>query len=397
MAKANTISIPSGFNPSDPESVLAAIALMSDDGVDSWDEIQDDVLIIPPAQEVEVETVFSGAYVSYGEVPYALTLPAETFEVASGGFIEVSTSEPINVPSVTVTDEALPPTIQTAGAIVEVPAASVTVEALAPEILTATVVEIPAVIGTATALAPAVVIAESVVVEVPAVATSVQSLAPEVVVGDPHFASVSLLLNMDGSNGSVTFTDSSLNALTVTPTGNAQISTAQVKWGTGALRTTRSGGSLTLPTTALLELPGDFTIEFWVYALQDRGRLLRFSAANSTFEINQNSAAETGGSAYRAYIANAGVELFDNIAFGLTNQSWHHFALTRSGTSLRLFGGGTLYATRTYSGTFTVNGVAGQSNSFIFFDGYIDDFRITKGIARYTANFAPPTEPFPTF
>jgi hypothetical protein len=113
-------------------------------------------------------------------VPYALVLPVETFELATGGFVMIN--EPINVPAVTVTDQALPPTIQTASAIVEVPAASVTVESLAPEILTATVVEIPAVIGTATALVPQVVVVEIVVIQVPAVAVSMQALAPEVVV-----------------------------------------------------------------------------------------------------------------------------------------------------------------------------------------------------------------------
>jgi len=235
-------------------------------------------------------------------------------------------------------------------------------------------------------------------IEVPTVSLAINKATPTieaVAATDPDFANVSLLLHMDGSNGSTTFADSSSNGLTVTASGNAQISTAESKWGTGALRTTRSTGALTLPSTALLELTGDFTIEFWVYAVQDRGRLLGFSAANSRFEINQNSTAETGANAYKAYVYNAGVELFDNVSFGFANQVWHHVALTRSGTSLRLFGGGTLYATRENSGTFTVNGIAGQSSSFIYFDGYIDDLRITKGVARYTANFTPPTAPFP--
>jgi hypothetical protein len=212
---------------------------------------------------------------------------------------------------------------------------------------------------------------------------------------DPDFSSVSLLLHMDGINGLTTFTDSSSNALTVTANGSAQISTAEAKWGTGALRTTRSVGQLTLPSTALLELTGDFTIEFWVYAVQDRGRLVGLGGTNARFEINQNTTAEVGGNAYKIYINNAGVELFDNVAIGLVNQAWRHVALTRSGNDLRLFGGGTLYGTRTHSSTFTVSSVAGQSSNLDYFDGFIDEFRVTKGIARYTANFTPPTAPFP--
>lgn len=212
---------------------------------------------------------------------------------------------------------------------------------------------------------------------------------------DPQFNNVSLLLPMNGSNGSTTFTDASSNVLSVTASGNAQISTAQSRWGTGALRTTRSNGSLVLPSTALLELTGDFTLEFWIYAVQDRGKLINLGPSG-TIELNQNTSAEVGNNAYKVYIRNASIELFDNVAFGLTNQTWHHFALTRSGTSLRLFGGGTLYATATHSGTFTISGISGQSGSFDNFDGYIDDLRITKGFARYTASFAPPSTAFPT-
>jgi hypothetical protein len=181
--KANSIAIPVGFNPRNPASVAAAVALLPDDGLDTYSLAQAAGLnLIGPALVIERLEVSSGSAAQVVDYSYALTLPAETFELASGGFIEVSTSEPINVPAVTVTDEALPPTIQTASAIVEVPAASVTVEALAPEILTATVVEIPAVIRTATALAPEVVVVELVVIQVPAVAVSMQALAPEVVV-----------------------------------------------------------------------------------------------------------------------------------------------------------------------------------------------------------------------
>jgi hypothetical protein len=212
---------------------------------------------------------------------------------------------------------------------------------------------------------------------------------PIVQTTDPDFASVSLLLHMDGANNSTTFTDSSANALTVTPSNNAKISTDVVKYGTGAYRSTSAtNDQLALPSTSLLQLTGDFTIEFWLYALANRGRLFNLAAANSRIEINQD-----GSKPYQFYLYNAGVEIFDNLAVGFSGSSWHHLALTRSGSTLRLFGGGTLYATATHSSTLTPTTVMGSGS--VLFDGYMDDLRITKGVARYTASFTPPAAPFP--
>jgi len=82
---------------------------------------------------------------------------------------------------------------------------------------------------------------------------------------DPHFANVGLLLHMDGSNGSTTFTDSSPNALTVTPSGNAQISTAQSKFGGSSGLFDGTGDFLSPAITSALTFgTGDFTVEAWV-------------------------------------------------------------------------------------------------------------------------------------
>ena len=210
---------------------------------------------------------------------------------------------------------------------------------------------------------------------------------------DPDFASVSLLLHMNGSNDSTTFTDSSSNALTVTASGGAVVSTASPQYGTGALRTTRSGGKLSLPASTTLELTGDFTIEFWLHLVQDKGRLFTLSGASARIEINQNSAAG-GGNAHKLYMYNGGSELFDNLAIGLTLGTYRHVAITRSGTSLRAFGDGTLYQTLTHSATLTLTEIGGATGGD-HLDAFIDDLRITKGVARYTATFTPPTAPFP--
>ena len=63
------------------------------------------------------------------------------------------------------------------------------------------------------------------------IANIIRNAKKTVTGGDPYYSAVSLLLPMDGTNGSTTFTDSSLNGLTVTAVGNAQISTTQSKYG----------------------------------------------------------------------------------------------------------------------------------------------------------------------
>jgi hypothetical protein len=79
--------------------------------------------------------------------------------------------------------------------------------------------------------------------------------------------------------------------------------------------------------------------------------------------------------------------------------SWVHIAATRSGSSFRLFINGTQDGSATSSGIvgstsdyFSVGGTGGTNPDTM--TGYIDDLRITKGYARYTANFTPPTAAF---
>jgi hypothetical protein len=223
-----------------------------------------------------------------------------------------------------------------------------------------------------------------------AVNSSRAGIWPEAQELDPYFANVSLLLHMDGGNGSTTFTDSSSNTRSVAAAGGAQISTAQSRYGTGAFY---AG----VDTTAHLNVGslvsnGDFTVEFYVYPLADRGVLLEFGPDyTNNFQINQNSAAETGFNAFKAYIRINGVELFDNVAFGYAKNQWNYIALTRSGSNVSLFNNGVLYGTRTLSGPVTLKYVG---SNFVnrTVNGYIDELRLTDGIAR---PIEVPTTPFP--
>jgi hypothetical protein len=177
--KANSIAIPVGFNPRNPASVAAAVALLPDDGLDTYSLAQAAGLkLIGPALVIERLEASSGPTVQVVDYSYALTLPAETFSIATGGFIEVFAGGV--VPAAEVTVAALVPGVST-GASVGVPAAGVAVVGLAPVVAAGISVLVPAAGIAVTALAP--VVTSEVSVTLPAAAVAVTALAPTVSAG----------------------------------------------------------------------------------------------------------------------------------------------------------------------------------------------------------------------
>lgn len=215
---------------------------------------------------------------------------------------------------------------------------------------------------------------------------------------DTNIREVSLLLHGNGVNGSTTITDSSLSPKTVTAVGNAQISTAQSKFGGSSIAFDGTGDYLTVPSSTdwTLGSSGDFTIECWVYPNGSQGSNAGIA---STF-TNWGSY----GGRWALTINSLTVRWFDslgNIAMSgsVSSAQWSHLAVSRSGSSIYLFINGALAGTQIVNQAYAtqerliIGSIPGQSD----FNGYIDDFRITKGVARYTSNFTPPTAPFPDF
>lgn len=219
---------------------------------------------------------------------------------------------------------------------------------------------------------------------------------------DLYFNSVSLLLHMDGSNSSTTFTDNSSNTLTVTANGNAKVSTAQSKFGGASAVFDGNGDYLSISSNAVLAFPGDFTIELWVYQVAN-------SLAHGLVVKRDLGAFGTGtwgiyigdGTIYFACLdaQAAGYHSFGTIALN----TWTHVAVSRNGSTIRMFLNGALNNTVTNSINFTnswnlhiaawVGGGGVPTSGWL--NGYIDDLRITKGVARYTASFTPPSAAFP--
>jgi len=225
---------------------------------------------------------------------------------------------------------------------------------------------------------------------------------------DPSFSNISLLLKADGANNSTTFVDSSTNAFAVSRTGNTVISTAQSKFGGSSAYFDGSGDYLSVSSSASLEFgSGNYTVEMWVnptggiangaqkylfgkrQSLSIYGGVLGFLAFNSSLN------------AYRAYyyVTTNGTTWAISAATGyiIPANTWTHLAFVRNGNTFTVFVNGTSAASGTASGTIPSNSqpfVIGSASSADpganGYLGYIDDFRITKGVARYTENFTPP-------
>jgi hypothetical protein len=212
---------------------------------------------------------------------------------------------------------------------------------------------------------------------------------------DPDFASVSLLLHMDGANGGTTFTDSSSFARTVFISGNVQTSTAQSKFGGASALFDGSGDFLSFVAASELEFTGDFTIECFAYPTVTTDKIIAGDGSAGgdaqnvqLFRINSSVVGNL------AFFLN-GTQVFANTAAGITANEWQHLAIARSGSTTRMFVNGTQIGSSntSWTGSFKFSRIGGEFN--LDYQGYIDEFRITKGVARYTANFTPPTAPFP--
>jgi hypothetical protein len=216
---------------------------------------------------------------------------------------------------------------------------------------------------------------------------------------DPFIGSVSLLLHGNGTNGSTTITDSSLTPKTVTAFGNAQISTAQSKFGGASIAFDGTEDYALVPYSSAFNLEStDWTIELFAYpssvSAGERG-LVGITTLNATAGIVIRQVTNK----FQAWVDGYQVGIITQSST-ITALSWYHVALVRSGSTNTLYVNGSSVGSGsrtpiTGSPTNIAIGRTYSNSNAEYFNGYIDDLRITKGVARYTANFTPPTAPFP--
>jgi len=202
---------------------------------------------------------------------------------------------------------------------------------------------------------------------------------------DLYRSNVSLLLHGNGTNGSTTITDSSPSPKTVTAFGNAQISTAQSKFGGASIALDGTGDYLNTSAGSINQRTEPFTIESWAW-ISTRTNFVLLSTTTFYWQ-------EVGGI---VYFGDSGANPIQISSSELPLSDWFHVAISFDATTYRIFIGGVQKGITT---TLLSNNVLGSisigARGSSVLTGYLDDFRITKGVARYTSNFTPPTAPFP--
>lgn len=215
---------------------------------------------------------------------------------------------------------------------------------------------------------------------------------------DPYYDQVQLLLHMDGTDGSTTFSDSSKNKFTVTAYGNAQVDNGQTQFGESLLLD-GTGDYLEIPHNAALNIgDNDFCIEAWVYVTGGTFRTILNKgfppSGQGEFTLNIE-----GGITLRTSQngSSAGVTAGGGGAVSLN--TWTHVAFVRRGTVYRAYRNGVEASIATaaatlFSGTATLRVGLNANNANGFF-GNIDELRLTIGSPRYLAGgFTPPPRAF---
>ncbi len=202
-----------------------------------------------------------------------------------------------------------------------------------------------------------------------------------------------LLLHFDGTDGSTAFTDISSSHHTVSVLGETHVETDRSKFGGASGMFDGSGDYLSIPdSTDWTFGSGDFTIDFWVWFvnLTDTRCIVDFKNSGSDTQALRHNAS-TG---WEFHDRNGAGTIISQGSVTTPTQTWVHIAFVRYGNTWTIYLNGTAIASTTNSATLTdpTNLIIGlNADASYYHYGYLDELRISKGIARWTSNFTPPT------
>lgn len=219
---------------------------------------------------------------------------------------------------------------------------------------------------------------------------------------DPYWSSVSFASHCDGANGSSSLIDEKGHTLTA---GVNLLSTGVSKFGVASISPTSDSSypGWAFNTDAGMQFGnGNFTVDFWVYRTSGTYQTLvigSFTGIGVDYDWFA-SVGPSGGLVFSFKNTSNSPVTISTASNLFPLNDWAHGAICRSGTSMFGFVNGELVATvsagtntaRATSGAISYIGAANAT--YISRGGYIDDIRVTKGVARWTSTFTPPSNAF---
>ena len=226
--------------------------------------------------------------------------------------------------------------------------------------------------------------------------------------GDPLHQYAALHLHFDGANNSTTFTDVCGN--TVTPNGNAKISTAQSVFGGSSGYFDGSSSYLTIPSSTAFDIGSqNMSISMRIKTTQTKENAALVvrewvgSPWTGGWSLLLNGA---GGSAMAVYMTGHSTSsvLMQSSTTSYRDGNWHHVEWDKVGNNHTLYIDGVSVASATSSASFaSVNKelTIGTDRTFgtaaRAYNGYLEELQILVGAARNSSAFTPPTSAYADF
>ena len=183
--------------------------------------------------------------------------------------------------------------------------------------------------------------------------------------------------------------------------GNAQISTAQSKFGGSSIAFDGNGDAVISAATPLFQLSTNWTIEGWFNTTSRTGDMRYITVEGSSYQVGLICGGGGSGGSTNDLVLNrfgSGDWIRASGILAGTDGTWNHIAIVCSNGTIKLYFngvnvGGTSTNTMPTGNCFITAGASVNYSSYSY-NGYQDDIRVTTGVARYTSNFTPPTQAF---
>lgn len=229
------------------------------------------------------------------------------------------------------------------------------------------------------------------------------------IVGDPYWSNVVLLCHMDGANNSTSVLDSGPSPKTISVLGDAKLTTSDFRFSPSSLILDGSGDYLSIASSSDFDLGDSYTIEFWInpnsiathFGIIHRGFYTTTNRSWDGLAFSARWLCDRKVARFYFYATSHSNEQYIDVANCFPVGVWTHCAMVRSGTVGKVYINGVLAGTKTGLSTPSASsrplkiGVWDYNANQEYFNGKLDEIRITKGVARYTTDFTPSNSPFP--